>query len=273
MPSDGMKLLNPGLSTLGILDADLGGLSLVAAINARWPWISTVYLADTAHSPIGERSDVLIDRRLRKGVAYLNDQGAEAVLIASQSLAALAVGHANLPMHRAMVINPVELAAAAAAESSSSGRIGMIGSRATVASEAYPTAILALRPEAAVHSVAAPLLVALLDADWQHKPEARMIVKKHLHRLKVRQVDTLIMAGSRFTALGSLMQRKIGRAVRLVDPNHCTISILDQWVAPMPVPSPPLGRCRLEVTDLTPAVLRCAQTLLKRRPALDEIRI
>ena len=268
-----MKFLNPGVSTLGILDADLGGLALVAAINARWPWISIVYLADTAHSPMGERSDGLIGRRLREGMAYLRDQGAEAVLIASQSMAALAAGHADLPVNRTLVINPVELAAAAAAESSSGGRIGVIGSRATVASQAYPRAMLALRPEAAVHSVAAPLLVALLDADWQRKPEVRIIVKKHLHRLKVRQVDTLIMAGSRYTALGSLMQRKIGRAVRLVDPNHCTVSILDRWMATMPVPSPPQGRCRLEVTDSTPAVLRCAQTLLKRRPQLVEIRL
>ncbi len=268
-----MTLLDRRVSTLGILDADLGGLALVAALNANRPWISIVYLADTAHSPIGERSDALIDRRLRQGVAYLCERGAEAVLIASQSMAARAAGHADLSLVQTMLINPLELAAAAAAESSSSGRIGVIGSRATIASEAYPKAILALRPGAAVHGMAAPLVSALLDADWQHRPEARSIVKKHLHRLKVRQVDTLIMAGNRYGALAPLMQRKIGSKVRLVDPISCAAAILDQHLAPMPDQPVCEDRCRIEVTDLTPAVLHCARTLLKRRPVLEQIRI
>ena len=269
-----MTLLDRRVSTLGVLDADLGGLALVDALNANRPWISIVYLADTAHSPVGERSDALIDRRLRQGLAYLCDRGAEAVLIASQSMAARVAGNTDLPMDRTLLINPLELAAAAAVESSSSGRIGVIGSRATIASEAYPKAILALRPAAVVHSVAAPLLAALLDADWQRKPEARAIVKKHLHRLKVRQVDTLIMACSRYAVLAPLMQRKIGIKVRLINPINCAASILDQRLLPMPDRRPVCeGSCRIEVTDLTPPVLRCAQALLKRRPVLDEIRL
>ena len=190
----------PKAPRLGILDADLGGLSLVDQIRSRWPGVPVIYLADTAHSPIGERSTGLIGRRLRAGAAYLHAQGVDMLVLASQSMAALAA-EADSEPRNAESINPLYLAAAAAVEASRTGRIGVIGSSATVATEAYPKAIHARLSRAVVHCVAAPLLVPLLDADWQDKPEARMIVKKYLHRLKVRQVDTLIMAGGRYAGL------------------------------------------------------------------------
>ena len=69
------------------------------------------------------------------------------------------------------------------------------------------------------------------------------------------------------------MGRKIGRAVRLVDPMACLVRALDQWLIPAPVPVAVANGGRFLVTDLNPAVRRSAQALLKRRVALDEIRL
>ena len=265
-----MQSNNIRVPALGMLDADLGGLSLVAAIRARWPATPVHYLADTARSPIGDRGAALIGGCIRKGIAYLRAQGADIVVLASQSMAALVEASVADPAASGL-INPLHLAAAAAAANSARGRIGVIGSRATVASEAYPNAIRVLDPAATVHCVAAPLLVPLLDSDWHNKPETRMIVKKHLHRLKVRQVDTLIMAGSRYGVLGRLMGRKIGRAVRLVDPLACTLDALALRLAQAPDPVSAFDDgCRIEVTDLTPAVVRTARSLLKRHVVIGE---
>ena len=160
----------------------------------------------------------------RWGLAYLRDQGADPVVLASQSMAAVADSEAPL-------IDPLPLAAAAAAGVSKTGRIGLVASRATVASGTYTRLVRSLRPDAAVYAAAAPLLVPLLDAGWQRRPETRMIVKKVLHRLRVRQVDTLILGSSRFTALKRMIQRKIGLRVQLVDPLACA---LEAVAAPAP---------------------------------------
>ena len=256
--------------TIGMLDADLGGLWLVAAIQARWPATSVHYLADTALSPIGERGPALIGDCIRKGIAYLRVHGADIVVLASQSMAAASAADPAA----AGLVNPLHLAAAAAAAHSASGRIGVIGSRATVASEAYPKAIRTVAPKATVHCVAAPLLVPLMDGDWQNKPETRMIVKKYLHRLKVRQVDTLILAGSRYGAIGRLMGRKIGRTVHLIDPLACALDALALRLAPVPGPVSAFDDgCRIEVTDLTPAVAGTARSMLKRHVVLGEVHL
>lgn len=257
---------------IGILDADLGGLPLAAALASGWPRLSVCYLADTAHSPIGERSPALIRRCMADGLDLLRRQGAAQLILASQSMAALAATDAATP--GAGLIDPVRLAAAAAAAASPTGRIGVIASRATVESGAYPRWVQAHRPGARVHEVAAPLVGPLLDAGRESSPEGRMIVKKYLHRLKVRQVDTLILGTSRCGPIWRLIQRKIGRQVRLIDPMALARQGLAALLGPAPPPAPQaVFPLRLLVTDAGPAVSEACRRLLRRRVELEQIRL
>lgn len=259
--------------TLGILDADLGGAAAMAVLRGRWPQIPVVYLADTVCRPMGDRSPELIRERIGKGIAYLQDQGADWVLIASQSMAA----HLD-PLApedgRPVLINPIRLAAAEATTRSPHGRIGLIASRATLASDAYGLVIRALRPGASVQGVAAPLILALLDGGWQRKPETRMIVKKYLHRLKMRQVDTLILGGSRYGELAGVMGRKIGFRVHLVDPMASTMKALARWLGPANAENPARpAKERIAVTDLTPAVLQEIRSRIGGRALVGQVRL
>ena len=63
-------------------------------------------------------------------------------------------------------------------------RVGIIGTKATIASGAYPSEIAKLRPEMEIIQTAAPLLVPLIEEGWAGKPETKMILKKYLRPLK-----------------------------------------------------------------------------------------
>jgi glutamate racemase len=257
---------------IGILDADLGGLPLAAAIASRWPMLSVCYLADTAHRPLGERSPALVRQRIDEGLACLCRQGATQLILASQTMAAL--GPAAGPAAGFSVIDPLPLAAVAAADASPAGRIGIIASRATVDSGAYRRHVQAHRPLARVHEAAAPLVGPLLDAGRESSPEGRMILKKYLHRLKVRQVDTLILGTSRCGPIAPLIQRKIGRHVRLVDPLVLVLERLAHRLGGEPPPSPgPISSLRLLVTDDGPAVTEVCRRLLRHRVEMERIRL
>lgn len=259
------------IPTIGILDADLGGLGLVKSLARCRPGIGLHYLADTAHRPMGDRGAALIRRRFRQGVAYLRARGADPVVVASQSMAAAAF---EVPPEAVVrdVLDPLAPAASAAAVASATGRIGLVAGRAVVAAGAYGRLLGALRPGATLHGVAAPLLVPLLDAGWERRPETRMIVKKALHRLKVRQVDVLILGGSPCATLAPLMQRKIGSRVRLIDPLACLLESLLPRL-PTAAESPGAPARRIEVTDRTPAVDRRVRAVLGRCTPITEVRL
>jgi len=257
---------------IGVLDADLGGLPLAAAIASRWPMVSVCYLADTAHRPLGERSPGLVRRCLEAGIYRLHRLGTTRIILASQTMAALRASEASEA--GLSIIDPVQLAAIAAADASPGGRIGVIASRATVDSGVYPQHVQAHRPDARVHTVAAPPVGPLLDAGRENSLEGRMIVKKNLHRLKVRQVDTLILGTSRCGPMVSLIQRKIGRQVRLIDPLALVRQRLVLQFGAEPSSSPePTSPLRLLVTDDGPVVMQSCQRLLRRRVEVEPIRL
>ncbi|MGD2188127.1 MAG: aspartate/glutamate racemase family protein, partial [Desulfobacterales bacterium] len=120
------------------------------------------------------------------------------------------------------VITP---AVSSAVSSSKNFRFGVIGTRATVASGIYEKKIIEIQPAAKVYSIACPLLVPLVEEGWLHKPEAAMIVKKYLHPLKIRQIDTLILGCTHYPLLKKVIQRKMGRRVHLID---SSISVADK---------------------------------------------
>ena len=182
----------------------------------RLPGQAIVYLGDTARTPYGNKSPDTIVNYSLNNVRFLIEQGADLIVIAcntasSQAYAAVSE-HCTLPVFE--VIGP---GARLAVERSRKKRIGVIGTRATIASGAYVQHIKALCPDATVFAVPSPLLVPLVEEGWQDKPETAMIVRKYLRPMKNRQIDTLILGCTHYPVLRRVIQRKMGANVVLVD--------------------------------------------------------
>jgi glutamate racemase len=257
---------------IGVFDSGIGGLTVVRALMEQIPGYDIIYYGDTARTPYGSKSPETVIRYAIENTDFLLEKGAEMIVMACNSASSVAtqdlVQNYNIPIFE--VISPaVELALKISKKLS----IGVIGTRATVQSGIYEKKILGKNPEARVYSTACPLLVPLVEEGWLKKPVTSMIVKKYLHPLKVRQIDTLILGCTHYPLLNKIIQNKIGNRVNIIDSSAGVAKKVRDFLRTNKEVENLLGKngkFRLFVSDITPQFEKTAKTVLKGNVKLEK---
>jgi glutamate racemase len=212
---------------IGVFDSGLGGLTVFRAIRERLPAESLIYFGDTARVPYGTKSAETVTRFAREIVEFLAGCGVKAVVAACNSASALALEalRAEYELPIVGVVKPgAKLAVERARPRVGDGKpaaehaptIGVIGTRATIASGAYERAIAALEPKATVVTRACPLFVSLVEEGWAETPAARLIADEYLAPLRGR-VDALVLGCTHYPLVMPLIAELMGPDVALVD--------------------------------------------------------
>lgn len=189
------------------------------------PAVSTVYLGDTARVPYGPKSPDTVRRYANEAAGFLTGRGVRALVVACNT----ATAHASRALREILdipVVGVVQPGATAAAAATTSGRIGVIGTRGTIESGTYERAIVAVRPDAEVHSVACPLFVALAEEGWLDGEVAELTAREYLTPLLEREIDTLLLGCTHYPLLAPLLARVVGDGVSLVDSAQATAGAL-----------------------------------------------
>ena len=260
---------------IGVFDSGIGGLTVVRALMQEIPSYTIAYFGDTARTPYGSKSRQTVIQYALEDSEFLMKQGAKIIVIAcnTASSAATEILMENFPLPIFEVISPaVELAV----QSSKRLRIGVIGTRATIASGIYEKKIREIAPRAKVYSVPCPLLVPLVEEGWLNKAETRMIVKKYLHPLKEKQIDTLILGCTHYPILKDIIQHKIGKRVTLIDSSLAVANKIKNFLRTHPAINTTMvkdSESEFFVSDVTPQFEKTAQALLKKNIRLESIRL
>ncbi|HPA14284.1 MAG TPA: glutamate racemase [Desulfobacterales bacterium] len=258
---------------IGVFDSGIGGLTVVRELMKQLVGYDIIYFGDTARTPYGNKSPGTVTAYARQDIDFLLNKGAKIIVIACNTASSVAsedfIGSYDVPIFE--VITPaVELSVMA----SKIFRIGVIGTRATIKSGIYEKKIKEIEPNAAVYSVACPLLVPLVEEGWLKKPETRMIVKKYLHSLKCSQIDTLILGCTHYPFLKEIIQRKIGRRVKIIDSSVAIAERVKRFLEKHPEVDGGLGKeaiSRLFVSDVTDHFEKIARATLKRNLSLENV--
>jgi glutamate racemase len=260
---------------IGVFDSGIGGLTVVNAFRKQLNDHDIVYFGDTARTPYGTKSAETVISYVLANIELLLSYGAKIIVMACNTASSVATDAVrqrfNIPIFE--VISP---AVALAMRTTQSFRVGVIGTRATIHSGAYEKKILETNPGTKVYSAACPLLVSLVEEGWLKKPETAMIVKKYLHPLKVRRIDTLILGCTHYPLLKGLIQRKIGKRVQIIDSSFAMAAEIASYLDHHPELSDHLGKnqiLRLLVSDATRQFERLAQITLKQNVHLEHIRL
>lgn len=259
------------MDTIGVFDSGVGGLTVVAALEQRLPRESILYLGDTARLPYGSKSEDTVTRYTRKNVEFLERRGVKAVVVACNTASALALPNLTLHLPTWGVIEPGAEKAAAIAR----GKIGVLATEATVRSDAYPRALLRLRPELEVLSRACPLFVPLVEEGWHDDEVAEMVARRYLRPLLDAQVDTLVLGCTHYPLLVPVLARVAGPDVTLVDSAH---AIAESVAAGLEAAGlltdrsgPPVHH--FAVTDLNDSFRRIAARILGREVDLEWVEV
>lgn len=258
---------------IGVFDSGIGGLTVVRALMHLLPGQDIVYLGDTARTPYGSKSADTIIRYSLNNTEFLIRRGATMIVIACNTASSYAYEavRSRFQMPVFEVIGP---GAELAVQRSKKQRIGVIGTRATVASGGYEKKIRQIQANAKVVMAACPLLVPLVEEGWIKRPETAMIVRKYLAPLKRHQIDTLILGCTHYPVLRNLIQRKIGLRVRLVDSAEAIAKQVQRHLEAYGDNKPAAfssgkGHCRIFVTDTAVQFQKTAHLILGERLAIE----
>ncbi len=208
-------------------------MTVARAIERLLPRLQILYFGDLARTPYGPKSDSAILDYSIENTAFLIEQGAKIIVIACNSASSVATERLrkefNVP-----IIEVITPAVQEAIKVSRNGRLGIIGTSATIRNNLYEKQIHAIHAEHKVFSQACPLLVPLVEEGWMNKQETKMVIRRYLHPLKDKQIDTLILGCTHYPLLKHFIQARIGKRVTLIDSSEAVAGYLKNFLQENP---------------------------------------
>lgn len=216
-----MKHVAEDQKPIGVFDSGIGGLSVASHLMDRLPDENILYFGDSARVPYGSKSDETVRLYTRQAIAMLQRRGVKLIAIACNSASAVGLDEA-IRIARVPVIGVINPGAREAVKSTRNGRIGIIGTAATVRSGAYGRAIRLIDPEIFVASRPCPLLVGFAEEGLTEHEATRLIVRDYLEPLMEQEVDTIVLGCTHYPILRGMIAEVAGSSITLVDPGAAT---------------------------------------------------
>lgn len=259
-------------SIIGIFDSGIGGVTVADAIYRVLPDEDVVYLGDTARVPYGNKSQATVTRFTHECIEYLlNRFPIKLMIIACNTASAVALPF--LPDLGVPMLGVIEPGARAAAAASLKRRVGVIGTRTTVGSGAYPTAIRKIAPDITAFPVACPLFVPLAEEGWGDTDVAVLAAHRYLSGLRDADVDVVVLGCTHYPILKKTIAQTVGDGIKLVDSAEETASAA-RWILHKQGILNPAGECsarrRYLVTDAPGEFLTVARRFLNDEGVVAE---
>lgn len=199
---------------IGIFDSGVGGLTVARAILDQLPNESTLYIGDTARGPYGPRPLAEVRDFALETLDFLVEQGVKALVIACNTASAAMLRDAR-ERYSIPVIEVIQPAVRRAVAATRSGRVGVIGTRATIESRAYLDAFAAA-PQLRIESIACPLFVEFVERGETSGEAITKIAREYLKPMIDADIDTLVLGCTHYPLLTGVISYVMGNNVSLV---------------------------------------------------------
>lgn len=206
---------------IGVFDSGVGGLTVAREIMRQMPKEQIIYFGDTARVPYGSKSKETIISFSRQIAKFLLTKNVKAIVIACNTASALALETIKQELS-VPVVGVVKPGAITAAKTTSSGRIGIIATEATVNSRIYTEYLTDLCPNVQVYEKACPLFVPLVEEGLLYDSVTVEIAERYLNELQGYDIDTLVLGCTHYPLLRHTVQKVVGPSVTLVNPAYET---------------------------------------------------
>jgi glutamate racemase len=215
---------------VAMFDSGVGGLTVLHECLVSLPQEDFLYLGDTEWFPYGTRDRALLRERVAAIADQLLDRGAKLLVIACNTATAIGADVAREVAGRrgVEVVPVVEPQAEIAAAITDSGRVGVLATPNTVESGAYRQALQAQGRALEVTEVEAPKLAPFIQEGSPFDESVMTMARAYCEPLKRAEVDTLILGCTHYPVVAPMLQRILGRDVRLVSGGHAVAAAVQR---------------------------------------------
>lgn len=258
---------------IAVFDSGLGGLTVVDAIRELLPNEGITYFGDTLRCPYGGRSREAIREFTKEITTFLLHQDVKMIVAACNTVSSVALDIVlDLCGDDIPVIGVVKPGCKAAYEHSADKRVGIIGTRGTIAAGAYRRGLLELDPKIEVFEKACPLLAPLVEEGVTEGPIVEMVLQEYLTEMVDSGVDTLVLGCTHYPLLKNAIHTVLGGRIDVLDSAWWTAMGVKEVLADADMLSKTeLRNCRYYATDLTEQFQKLAEMFLHDNARIEEV--
>lgn len=250
---------------VGVFDSGIGGLTVVKRIDQILPNENLIYFGDTARVPYGSKSNQTVIEYSKQDAKFLQNKNVKMIVVACNTVSSVALdvlrNTFDIP-----IIGMIEPGAKSAIENTQNGKIGVIGTYATINNKAYSKELLKLDSKLEVFEKACPLFVPLAEEGLIEHPATKLIAEEYLAELKAHKIDTLILGCTHYPILSRVIQEVMGDDVKLIDSGTAASTIVENYLHGRGLrnESHQIGRQEFYVSDLPEKFKSIADAFLGR---------
>ena len=212
----------------GVFDSGVGGLTVVREILRVLPSEKIIYIGDTARVPWGTRGRKIIVDFSRQLTSFLLRKKVKVIVVACHTASSVAFSSLKKKI-KTPLLGVIEPSVKEAVERSRGGRIGLIGTPATIKANAWTKALKKENPQIKLFSVSCPLLVPLVEEGLINHQVTQILAKEYLQPLVKKRIDTLILGCTHYPLLQKVIRKVVGNVV-LINPGKATASVLKHYL-------------------------------------------
>ncbi len=201
---------------IGIFDSGIGGLTVAKEVANILPKESIIYLGDTARVPYGTRGKKIIAQFALELANFLIKQKVKFLVIACNTISATCFKEIK-KVSPVPVLGVITPAAEKIIRTTKTGKVGVIGTRATVNSKVYEQEIWKINPRIKVFTKACPLFVPIAEEGLGENGIATLTAEEYLSCFKDSGIDTLHLGCTHYPLLKGVIQKAIGNKVTIID--------------------------------------------------------
>lgn len=219
-------------SPIGLLDSGVGGFTLLRELQRAFPDEDFVYVADTAHFPLGDKPEEDVRQSGLKLVDALVRQGCKLIVIACNTLSGLLLdedpeGKTQVQHLRVPIVGVINYGCLSAAlYVSHTFNIGLMATQRTIGQGMYEKALQRFDPTLQLTSVSCSKLIPLLEEGQLGSPATFQVVEEIVAPLRDAQVDTIILGCTHLPLVRDIIQEVAGASVTLIDPAKRTVAVI-----------------------------------------------
>ncbi len=259
---------------IGIFDSGIGGLTVADAIHKLLPGETLIYFGDTAHLPYGDKAPESIRNYSIRITDFLLSQGSKMIVIACNTASSIA--YETVKKHvggKALVVDVINPVVQEVSSMKKVKHVGVIGTRATIKSEAYASRIAAANPTLKVSSLATPLLAPMIEEGFFNNKISRTIINSYLSRPKIKKVDALILACTHYPLIKPEIAEYYKKDITIVDSALIVAqyvkNLLDENKLSNPVGNKKTKRHRFYISDFTTSFEKSTKIFFKGKLKLE----